>query len=384
MVIVAPRYPEASGGSRYVENLGAALAEIGVDVSVISVYPGTGRTALKTSAVIAREQLHRYPAFRGRKGAKATLIGALRLVYKRWDARRYRHRFRVAMESYGAESVIIFTHAVAKLMLDETGFVSEESKAMLIGQHHSSFESLNQEPGLRDQILRAFGDIDAFTALSVEDAAEFATLLNVPCYGVDNVAARSAAPAAGAGGRARTAVALVRLSHEKQVDVMMRAFMSATSVSELRDWRLEIYGEGELREELERLIESLDARNRIRLCGLTDEPAEALSGASLNLLTSRYEGFGYAVLEAAQVATPSIAFDCSPGLHRLMVTVDGHLVPPSAGERGYAAALRDLLLDPHALAERGESARIGTARFSGPVVLGEWAHILDQVDGRRE
>ncbi|WP_294979904.1 glycosyltransferase [uncultured Microbacterium sp.] len=379
VVFVAPRYPEISGGARYVDNFGRALGDIGVDVSVISIYPGTSRPKLRTAVAIDREQLHRYPVLRGRRSPGSRVRAIPRLVYKRWDSLRYRRRLRHMAESYGADSVFIFTHAMAKLTLDETGFLAERSPAVFIGQHHSAFESLGQEPGLRDRILRAFSDVDAFTALSEEDASKFAALLNAPCFGVDNIAGPAERFTAGLQERTRTVIALVRLSHEKQVDVMIRAFATATAVPDLQDWRLEIYGDGESRPELETLIDSLGVGERVRLCGTTDSPARVLGTASLNLLTSQYEGFGYSVLEAAQAGTPSIAFDCSPGLRRLMNDVHGYLVDPEAGEEGYAMRLRELMESPRALADRGKEAVGGVAAYSASRVLAEWARVLGRV-----
>ena len=287
------------------------------------------------------------------------------------------------MAAHSSETVVIFTHAIAKLALDDAGFRSSSSPAFFVGQHHSAFESLSHEPSLREQIVRAFDDVDAFTALSADDAAMFSGILRAPCFGIANIAAPIDRTRLPSEPRRPVAVGLVRLTAEKQVDVMIRAFVRATSGPGLDDWRLDVYGDGYERPSLERLIESLDGAERVRLRGTTDEPARVLQEAAINLLTSRYEGFGYSVLEAAQAATPSIAFDCSTGLRQLMTTVDGRLVPTEGGEAAYADALRQMLSDRVSLAERGARAREGARAYAPENMLAEWASLLHAARGAR-
>ena len=138
-------------------------------------------------------------------------------------------RYRRLIESFGSDTLVIFTHVKAKMVLRESGFHRSSGGAIFVGQHHSSFDSLNYETWLRDALPAEFADVDAFTALTDEDAREFARLIGVPCFGIGNPLPkgirRGAHPK-------HIAVALARYSGEKQLDIMIRAFAVATSSPE--------------------------------------------------------------------------------------------------------------------------------------------------------
>ena len=69
---------------------------------------------------------------------------------------------------------------------------------LLIGQEHSPFVGLAEEPPLRGLIVRDFAHVDAFTALSSADAEEFAAILPVPCFALPNPVSLTEVNGAGA------------------------------------------------------------------------------------------------------------------------------------------------------------------------------------------
>ena len=162
-------------------------------------------------------------------------------------------------------------------------------------------------------------------------------------YGIRNVqvipmAASVADPGPVAKSAAPTALFVGRLSANKRPEVAVRAFARACEV--VPGARLDVVGEGPLRERLER-----DAPQGVRFLGRVDEVAKAraMKAADVLLVSSRREGWGLVVTEAAALGTPSVAFDV-PGL-RDSVTASGMgvLVEPTeeALAAGVATALRE-------------------------------------------
>ena len=352
VVFAAVRVPEMSGGSTYVETMSNALAAEGVEVQHVSLRPGTRQAKFPTTVVFARERLHAGPVLRGH-GNPLRRAWAVPLVAFKWvDRRRGLRRYRRLIESFGPDTVVIFTHVKAKIVLRESGFRRGFRGAIFIGQHHSSFDSLNYETWLRDALPAEFADVDAFTALTDEDAQDFAQLIGIPCYGIGNPLPSGISPG---DDREPIAVALARYSGEKQLDVMIRAFAEATSVPELGDWQLHLYGEGDLRDELQACIDSVGVGDRVQLKGRTDDVPGVLRTASVNLLTSRYEGFGMSILEAAAAGIPSVVFNCSPGVRRLVPPEAGYLVP-NGDEEAYARMLQLAMQNDAERAQRGRAA----------------------------
>ena len=87
-------------------------------------------------------------------------------------------------------------------------------------------------------------------------------------------------------------VAVGRLDKIKGFDLLIRA------ASELKfDFELKIYGQGGERQNLQNLINSLNLRDHVRLCGFCDDVAAALSTSHLHVISSRKEGFPVILIE---------------------------------------------------------------------------------------
>ena len=71
--------------------------------------------------------------------------------------------------------------------------------------------------------------------------------------------------------------------------------------------KLNLYGEGEGRELLEKLIEENALHNDVLLCGETDVVEAEMRRSTLVVQPSRFESFGYVLLEAMCVGIPVIA-----------------------------------------------------------------------------
>ena len=373
---VVPRHPEVSGGSTFVRNLAAAFRNHGLSVRVLSVYPGHplggdsfSPAADETDTIFVREELHRRPVSEGRPPWRAAPLA----LFKRWDRWRRLSALRRTMATLPANSVVIFTHVLGKMMVDESGFERSPTGPLFVGQHHSSFASLDDEPWLREALPKHFADCDAFVALSDEDAAFFGSLLDVPCVAIPNPAPE---------GRTLTtqstkrAVALARFSHEKQIPLMVRLFAAAITVPEADGWSLAIYGDGVERPQVAEAVERSGMSTRIELAGVVDDSATALSDASLNLLTSSLEGFPMTILEAACSAVPSIAFDCSAGVRSQLENEAGYLVH-SQNEDAYVAALRGAMLDDIERRRRGENARARAERYAPSRIVDDWLALTE-------
>ena len=87
-------------------------------------------------------------------------------------------------------------------------------------------------------------------------------------------------------------VAVGRLDKIKGFDLLIHA------ASELKfDFELKIYGQGGERQNLQNLIDSLNLRDHVRLCGFCDDVAAALAAAHLHVISSRKEGFPVILIE---------------------------------------------------------------------------------------
>ncbi len=169
-------------------------------------------------------------------------------------------------------------------------------------------------------------------------------------------------------------VAMGRLAAQKGFDLLIKAF--ALLADEHPDWNLQIFGDGGDRSRLARLAESLQLADRVDLCGWIDRPDTYLHQADLFVLSSRYEGFPNALLEAMACGLPVVSFDCDSGPGEIVRhEVDGLLVPAEDVD-ALAAAMDRLMADEAERARLAENAVDVIRRFSCDVFFERWGHVL--------
>ncbi|ASW01800.1 glycosyltransferase family 4 protein [Paraburkholderia aromaticivorans] len=175
----------------------------------------------------------------------------------------------------------------------------------------------------------------------------------------------------GASGRFRV-VGVGRLQYQKQFDLLIRMFSRLSK--EFDNWDLYIWGEGPERPALEELIDQLGLRRRVFLPGRTNALWEELANCDLFALSSRFEGWSMALMEAMALGLPAVAFDCPSGPRDLTERgVSGRLVENGNAD-DFVAALRSMM--SKSSADRQSLGRLGAdsvrGRFSLARVTALW------------
>ncbi|MDQ4141636.1 MAG: glycosyltransferase [Bacteroidota bacterium] len=116
-----------------------------------------------------------------------------------------------------------------------------------------------------------------------------------------------------------------RLTPQKDWPNLIKAF---SIVRQKMDVSLVILGEGQLREELEDLIQKLGLQDYVLLPGFVSNPSYYVKKASAFVISSKYEGFGNVIVEALGVGTPVVSTDCPSGPSEILEDGKyGKLVP---------------------------------------------------------
>ena len=142
------------------------------------------------------------------------------------------------------------------------------------------------------------------------------------------------------------------------------------------DWNLVILGEGPARQALEERIAAYGLTGRAILPGHAGNVAEWLGRAQLFVMTSRFEGFPNALMEAMAAGVPAISYDCLAGPAVIIRHgIDGFLVPVNDMDR-LAWHLR-LVMDDVPLRDAMAAAALQVReRFSLASALALWDQIF--------
>jgi len=115
-----------------------------------------------------------------------------------------------------------------------------------------------------------------------------------------------------------------RLHRQKGFDTLIRAFSKARAEI---DCRLIILGEGADRDLLQRQAEQTGLAYDIDMPGFCANPFALMARAGAFVLSSRWEGFPNALIEAMACGAPVIATDCPSGPREILTNGVAPLVP---------------------------------------------------------
>jgi glycosyltransferase involved in cell wall biosynthesis len=127
---------------------------------------------------------------------------------------------------------------------------------------------------------------------------------------------------------------------------------------------------------LEEQIHARGLEPRVHLGGWIYDPVTVLRNCDAFVLSSRFEGFPNALLEAMALGLPAISFDCPSGPAEIIRhEVDGLLV--AAGDVvALAAAIRRTLSDEQFRERLGAEAVRVVERFSVERYFARWDAVL--------
>ena len=169
---------------------------------------------------------------------------------------------------------------------------------------------------------------------------------------------------------------IARLSEQKGLIYLIEAMSLLT----VKDIRLFIVGDGELRNELENKVKELHLQDSVTFLGYRKDIAECINSFDFCVLPSVFEGFGLVAIEAFMNSKTIVATDI-PGLNEVVTNKNGVLVP-AKDPAALASAIDKLATDATLRQELASQAKKDYEnRFSYSMFLENYRALYREIQG---
>ena len=182
------------------------------------------------------------------------------------------------------------------------------------------------------------------------------------------------------GKREKVFVTVGRITKQKNHRLLIDTFNDFQK--EYDDFKLFIYGEGELEKEIRNHIKELKLEKKINLKGTTKDIPNEIMNKYAFVLSSDFEGLPNALMEAMALGLPSISTDCTGGGARAVINdgVNGLIVPCNDKEK-LLLAMKKIVDDKDFAKKLGEEAIKIRNICSDETIVDEWLSYIKKVVG---
>lgn len=168
-----------------------------------------------------------------------------------------------------------------------------------------------------------------------------------------------------------------RLSYEKGHDLLLKSF--AILVNRIPNVKLEIIGDGPLKDKLIEDSRLLNISDQVTFHGHLKNPFSVLNKADVFVLPSRLEGFPNALLEAMALGLPSVSFNCNYGPSELITHSENGLLVDCYNVVGMADEIYKLLTDDKLREKIILNSTKVLNDFSEDKVMENWNNVIKNV-----
>ena len=177
--------------------------------------------------------------------------------------------------------------------------------------------------------------------------------------------------------RRKTVVTFCRLNAQKNLPMLIGAF--AAFHKRFTDYTLEIYGDGEERESLERLIAEKGLSDAARILPFDPAVHRKIRDCAMFVCSSSWEGFCNSVLEALSMGMPVISTNYEFGASEMIRDHVNGILVRVRDEKGLTDAMAEVAADPALAAGLGERAREAREFYSVEVIGKRWLDLIDHL-----
>lgn len=358
-------------------NLAGALAELGHDVEVVSVFRHRATPRFSYDKRIHLRHLvdsdKKSPGYEG----ELPEFAAPSVDFPRGD---HRHREYSALTDRRIAEFLagLDTDVIVGTRPGLNVHIARQAPAHVIrvGQEHLSLEAHSHRLSLT--LRRDYRRLDAVTTTTRADAEAYRRQMWLPGVRISTLPNSVPDPGiAPSDCSAPQIVAVGRTAPVKRYPDLISAF--AQVAAQRPDWGLRICGVGPQDRELKSLVGELGLTDRVTFLGNVTPVEPVMAKASILVMSSRMESFGMSIVEAMRVGLPVVSTDCPHGPGEIISHgVDGLLVPPGDID-ALAGALLELIDDEARRRSMGREGLLKGARYDPEPIAEQCAALFQEL-----
>lgn len=228
-----------------------------------------------------------------------------------------------------------------------------------------------------EQIVRRF---DKFVVLTQEDKGYWGNLPNIEV--IPNAAMFISDVHSDC--TAKRVLAVGRLDYQKGFDRLIQAWALVQQDRRFADWQLDIFGQGEWKDMLEKLIQEKGLTQTAHINRPTNAIGKEYSRSALLAMSSHYEGFPMVMIEAMACGLPVVTFDYKCGPRDIIDDGMNGLLVKEGDIEGLASALIKIMENDILRQQMSHQARKVTEQYSEEVVMQQWLSLFSSLKNLSE
>ena len=222
-------------------------------------------------------------------------------------------------------------------------------------------------------LIRHLKQLDSFVALTKKDQEAWTELNNVTV--IPNPVSFPSVKLSEQ--TEKRVIAVGRYYHEKGYDHLLQAWAEVQTLCP--DWRLDVFGDGD-RTAFGKMLDDYQIdRSRCSLNGRVSDVQSEFARSSLAVCSSRFEGFGLAIVEAMACGLPVVSFDCPWGPRSIITDGEDGVLVEKGNVKQFAEAMARLMNDAEVREDMGKRAAVNVQRFSMEAVARQWKNLFDSL-----
>jgi len=175
----------------------------------------------------------------------------------------------------------------------------------------------------------------------------------------------------------KVAIAVGRYEYQKGYDDLIKVW--AIVNKKHPDWKLNIFGQGHLKDSLQNLISDLGLSGIVNLCSVVENIKDEYLRSSMLLMTSKFEGLPMVLLEAQVCGLPLISYAYKCGPRDIIKNNENGFIIDEGDREGMANKIIELIKNEDLRKNIGKKSAEFSKNFTKEKIMKSWIELFEDL-----